>query len=138
MTKPQKWVSAFLFLFIILFMLGKLTKEKDNEENIPMNNQMNTEEANSEITGEQLFASFGCTRCHGINLTGTMNGPELKNISDYWSKESLITYLRNPMSYLDEERFIKYREKFPQQIMPGFGNKNIKDLGKLADYLLNF
>jgi hypothetical protein len=38
---------------------------------------------------------------------------------------------------MEEERFKEYRQLFPNQIMPGFGNKNIKDLGKLADYLLN-
>jgi len=38
---------------------------------------------------------------------------------------------------MEEERFKEYQLKYPKQIMPDFGNKNIKDLGKLAGFLLN-
>jgi len=137
MTKPQIWVSAFLFLFILLFLLAKLTKEEKIEHNIPVNNSPGVEEVTNEVTGVQLFVNFGCTKCHGVNLSGTANGPQLANLNEYWNRNTLIAYLRNPSSYMEEERFQKYRQMFPNQIMPGFGNKNIKDLGKLADYLLN-
>ena len=29
MTKPQIWVAIFLFVFIALFILGRLTKEEE-------------------------------------------------------------------------------------------------------------
>lgn len=138
MTKPQIWVSAFLFLFIILFILGKLTRENQTEQNFPVNNSSGIEETNNENTGAQLFVSFGCTRCHGENLSGTANGPQLVNLNEYWNKQNLIAYLRNPSSFMEEERFKNYKKKFPNQLMPSFGNKNIKDLGKLAEYLLSF
>ena len=32
MTKPQIWVAAFLFLFLVLFMLGRLTKKEEMPE----------------------------------------------------------------------------------------------------------
>ena len=38
---------------------------------------------------------------------------------------------------MNDERFQAYREKYPNQIMPPYGNKNIKDLGKIVDYLLS-
>ena len=41
------------------------------------------------------------------------------------------------MTYMNEERFKAYKEKYPSQIMPPYGNKNIKDLGKIVDYLLS-
>ena len=75
MTKPQIWVSAFLFLFILLFILGKVTKEDKTETDFPVNNSPGVEETNNEITGVQLFVNFGCTKCHGENLSGTVNGP---------------------------------------------------------------
>ena len=137
MTKPQIWVSAFLFLFILLFILGKVTKEDEPEHNFPVNNSPGVEETNNEITGAQLFVSFGCIKCHGENLAGTSNGPQLANITEHWNRQSLIAYLRNPNSFMEEERFKEYRQLYPKQIMPGFGNKNIKDLGKLAGFLLN-
>ncbi len=137
MTKPQIWVSAFLVLFILLFVLGRLTKEEKVEREF--SNQITnngTDQSNAELTAEQLIKNFGCINCHGTDLAGTAMGPSLKNLSEFWSKESLITYLRNPMTYMDKERFKEYRKKYPGQIMPGYGEKNIKDLGKIAEFLL--
>jgi len=137
MTKPQIWISAFLFLFILLFILAKVTKEDETEDNFPVNNLPGVEETKNEITGAQLFVNFGCINCHGENLTGTADGPQLANLTEHWSRQTLIAYLRNPTSFMEEERFKEYRIKYPKQIMPDFGNKNIKDLGKLAGFLLN-
>jgi len=137
MTKPQIWVSAFLAVFILLFILGRLTKKEEAPRDLSsqMNKQM-TEEITEELTAEQLINNFGCTNCHGSNLAGTALAPELKNLSQYWGKESLLSYLRNPNNYMDEDRFKDYRKKYPGQIMPSFGEKNIKDLGKIVDYIL--
>jgi cytochrome c553 len=139
MTKPQIWVSAFLFLFILLFIIGRITKEEKVEHDFSnrINNPGN-EQSTSELTAEQLVRNFGCVNCHGRDFAGTNTGPSLKNLSEHWSKESLITYLRNPMVFMDDERFKEYRKKYPGQIMPGFGEKDIKDLGKIAEYLLEF
>jgi hypothetical protein len=38
---------------------------------------------------------------------------------------------------MDNERFEVFKEKFPNVIMPSFGNVNVQELGKLAEYLLN-
>ena len=137
MTKPQIWVSTFLFLFILLFILGKVTKENEPEHNFQDNNSPIVEESNKEITGAELFVNFGCIKCHGENLAGTTDGPMLSNLTEHWNRQTLITYLRNPASFMEEERFKEYRQMFPKQMMPSFGNKNIKDLGKLADFLLS-
>ncbi len=139
MTKPQIWVSAFLVLFILLFILGRLTKEEKAERDF--SDQMNntgTEQSTGELTAEQLVEDFGCVSCHGADFSGTNMGPSLKNLTEFWSKEGLITYLRNPMAYMDQERFKEYKKKYPGQIMPGYGEKNIKDLGKIAEFLLDF
>ncbi|MDY0081809.1 MAG: cytochrome c [Ignavibacteriaceae bacterium] len=138
MTKPQIWVAAFLLLFIILFLLGRMTsKEESSHEFSSMNNQNLTEQSSSELTGEKLFQSFGCTTCHGNDLAGTRSGPPLKDIRQYWSsRDNLINYLRNPNSYMASDRFKDYKEKYPGVIMPPYNNKDVKDLGKIADYLL--
>jgi cytochrome c553 len=137
MTKPQIWISTFLVLFILLFILGRLTKEEEVERNF--SNQVsntNSEQNPNEITAEQLIKNFGCSNCHGADLSGTNMGPSLKNLTEHWSKQTLITYLRNPMAYMDKERFKEYRKKYPSQIMPAYGEKNIKDLGRIAEFLL--
>jgi len=138
MTKPQIWVAAFLAAFILLFILQKATKKEEapsRDFSSQMNNQM-TEESTTELSGQQLIINFGCTNCHGSDLAGTQMAPALQNLTEHWGKESLITYLRNPNKFMDDDRFEEYRNKYPGQIMPSYGNKDIKDLGKIVDYLL--
>ena len=140
MTKPQIWVAAFLVVFILLFMLQKLTQEEETTRDFSsaMNNQMMEESTTgSDLSAEELISNFGCTNCHGGNLQGTQMAPALTNLSQYWGKESLLNYLRNPNDFMNQERFIEYKEKYPNQIMPPYGNKDIKDLGKIVDYLLS-
>lgn len=138
MTKPQIWVAVFLLLFIVLFMIGRLTKEEEVMKDLSgMNNSSMGEQTTSELTGDKLIQTFGCINCHGADLAGTNMGPSLKGIKEFWSsRDNLINYLRNPNSFMDKDRFKEYRSKYPNQIMPAFSNKDVKDLGKIADYLL--
>ena len=137
MTKPQVWVAAFVVLFIILFFLGRLTKKEEPMKDFSgMGSQM-SEQSTAELTGEKLIESFGCVNCHGVDLAGTSMAPSLKGLNQFWtSRDNLINYLRNPNSFMDSDRFKAYRAKYPNGIMPSYGNKDVKDLGKIADYLL--
>ncbi len=137
MTKPQIWVAAFLALFVLLFLLERATEENKNE-NIPAasNPVPQTGMASANATAGELIGRLGCVNCHGANLTGTQMGPNLKNVSQYWSRDKLINYLRNPSSFMSSARFKEYQEQFPNTIMPSFGNIDVKELGKIADYLL--
>lgn len=137
MTKPQIWVAAFLAAFILLFILQKATKKEEAPRDLSsqMNNPM-TEQGTTELSGQQLISNFGCTNCHGGDLAGTNLAPALNNLTQYWGKESLLSYLRNPNDYMNQKRFQEYKEKYRGQIMPSYGNKDIKDLGKIVDYLL--
>lgn len=138
MTKPQIWVAVFLLLFIVLFLLGRITqKEEPTKDFSGMNNQSMSEQNTTELSGDKLVQSFGCINCHGADLAGTNMGPSLKGIKQYWSsRDNLINYLRNPNSFMDKDRFREYKLKFPNGVMPSYGNKDVKDLGKIADYLL--
>jgi len=138
MTKPQIWVAVFLLLFIVLFLLGRITqKEEPIKDFSGMNNQSMGEQNTTELSGDKLVQSFGCINCHGADLAGTNMGPSLKGIKQYWSsRDNLINYLRNPNSFMDKDRFREYKQRFPNGIMPSYGNKDVKDLGKIADYLL--
>jgi len=135
MTKPQIWVASFLVLFILLFIIGRITKEEETFKPIPPEN-FSDETSTKNLTAEELIANFGCTNCHGIDLNGTKQAPALKDISKKFGRGELISYLRNPNSFMGQERFKKYREQFPGVVMPKFGNRDVKDLGKIADYLL--
>lgn len=135
MTKPQIWIASFLVLFILLFILGRVTKKEEPVKNIPQGEIMN-QTTSENLPAEELIVNFGCVNCHGQQLLGTMQGPSLKYVGQFFSRDELINYLRNPQSFMSSERFQKYREKFPNVMMPNFSNKNVKDLGKIADYLL--
>ena len=137
MTKPQIWVAAFLALFVLLFLLERATEKNENENKPVVNNPVpQTGMTSSNATAPELISRLGCINCHGSNLTGTDKGPNLDNLSQYWSRDKLINYLRNPSSYMSSTRFREYQEQFPNTIMPSFGNIDVKELGKIADYLL--
>ena len=137
MTKPQIWVAAFLALFILLFLLGRMTKEKDSNNSIVNTNAVPQSSMSSgNISGADLIARVGCINCHGNNLAGTAKGPTLIGIKQFWSRDQLINYLRNPNSFMSANRFKDYKEKYPDVIMPSYTNIDVKDLGKIAEYLL--
>ena len=138
MTKPQIWIATFLALFILLFLLSRLTKEtetgqttKSVDSPVPQ-----TDMSSENLSAKELTAKLGCITCHGNELQGTRMGPPLRNIAEYWSRDKLINYLRNPSSFTDTERFMKFKEQYPGMIMPAFSHIEVKELGKIADYLM--
>ena len=137
MTKPQIWVAAFLALFILLFLLQRATKQEEtNNPNLSTNTVPQSNINSENISGKDLIGRIGCYNCHGNDLAGTAKGPSLIGIKEYWSRDQLINYLRNPNSFMSSERFKNYKEKFPNVMMPSYNNIDVKDLGKIAEYLL--
>jgi cytochrome c2 len=94
-----------------------------------------TDQSSKTKTPGQLVASLGCTGCHGSDLAGTNMAPGLHNLKQNWSRDELINYLRNPSSYIKSESFKNFRAMYPNTIMPSFSNIDVKELGKIADYL---
>lgn len=137
MTKPQIWVAAFLFVFIVLFMIGRLTKDDNLNQGVPEHQPVPQSDMGAEAsTPVDLISRLGCNTCHGADLTGTNMGPSLQNVSDYWNRDNLINYLRSPSAYMDSGRFKEYKKQYPNIIMPPFSQIDVKELGKIADYLL--
>jgi mono/diheme cytochrome c family protein len=140
MTKPQIWVAAFLLLFLILFVLSKVTDQSElhNKGTLSPQQMMGQSQQSGEaLSPKEMISSLGCVNCHGADLTGTNKGPSLMLVKDNWSRQNLINYLRNPQSYMSSDRFKEYKQKYPGVMMPPFNNIDIKDLGKIADYLLS-
>ncbi|MHB8931494.1 MAG: c-type cytochrome [Melioribacteraceae bacterium] len=135
MTNAQKWVAAFLGLFLVLFLLGRLTR-KEEEPQIPQTIGEQPTQVSGEGDGLTMINQIGCTSCHGDNLQGSKLAPQLVNIKKYWTRDALINYLRNPQSYSRDVRFDDYRSKYKNVIMPSYGNIDVKELGKIAEYLL--
>lgn len=137
MTKPQIWIAVFLVLFILLFLLQRATKQEEpKSSNISMNTVPQSNMSSENISGKDLVARIGCYNCHGNDLAGTVKGPSLAGVNQHWSRDQLINYLRNPNSFMNSERFQNYKEKYPNVVMPSYTNIDVKDLGKIAEYLL--
>jgi len=137
MTNAQKWVSAFLGVFLILFIIGRLTR-KEETAIPPMPGQMSNQNAqvSEEADGKTLLQQEGCVSCHGGDLKGTQMAPALVSLKDHWTRDALINYLRNPSSYSGDKRFDNYRAQYKNVMMPSFSNLDVKVLGKISDYLL--
>jgi mono/diheme cytochrome c family protein len=135
MTNAQKWVTLFLGLFLLLFILGRITKEEEGfDEDYEFYNESNSQ--TEKIDGLTLINQVGCVSCHGADLKGTSLGPTLYDAKDHFSRKQLIGYLRNPASYSGDERFEAYKEKY-KSLMPSYNNIEVEKLGIIADYLLN-
>ncbi len=139
MTNAQKWLAAFLVIFVVLFLLGRSTKKEEEPANsqMPQGIVQESQQTNENTDGKTLVGQLGCISCHGENLEGTQLAPSLALVKSHWTRDNLINYLRNPSSYKSDKRFEEYRTKYPNVIMPSFNNIDVKKLGKIADYLLS-
>lgn len=135
MTNAQKWVAAFLFIFVVLFMLQKMTEDEEVYDDIDFYGGEEVESV-ADTDGLSLINRMNCVSCHGVDLKGTNLGPSLYSAKEYWSRDNLINYLRNPASYSGDDRFETYKAQY-NSIMPSYSNYDVKDLGVVADYLLN-
>jgi mono/diheme cytochrome c family protein len=136
MTKTQIWTAAFVIAFALLFFLQELTRKEKPISKMPgtISSKVISKDENE---GESLLKSSGCLTCHSVDLKGTYQGPGLYGLEKNYNREQLINYLRSPSSFIKSEHFKGYRVKYNDVIMPSFNNMDVKDLGKIADYLLS-
>jgi len=133
MTNAQKWILVVFVIFIGLLAIGRLTK--NSGEDTAENSYMKSNQQQEDLDGMALIQKVGCTSCHGGDLKGSSLAPSLYAAKEYWNRDKLINYLRNPSSYSGDARFDKYRETY-RTIMPSFNNIEVKQLGVIADYIL--
>lgn len=137
MTNAQKWVFVFLVLFMALFALSKLTEKDDLITEIPEYYEQSADVTVTVDDALVLIRKTGCVSCHGNNLEGSKVGPSLQNVAQYWSRDGLLNYLRNPSSYEGGSRFADYKKMYSNVVMPPYDNLDVKDLGKIAEYILS-
>lgn len=137
MTKTLVWILVFLGAFAALFFLQHLTKDDGTSSADSGYAETSDSSGVAGVGGSELMSQFGCLNCHGNDLAGTPAAPPLTGLGKYYDREGLITYLRNPDKNKTGARFDEYKTKYASGIMPAYGNKDLKDLGKIADYLLS-
>lgn len=137
MTKTQIWLGGFVLLFIALFIIGRLTKKEDPEAGMKKMEAMMQQQSDKEAPGAAQLNRLNCTRCHGGDLKGTPVAPTLYGLANSWDRDNLINYLRNPSSFSNSDKFKIYKDKYKNVVMPSYNNVDVKELGQIADYLLN-
>ena len=141
MTNAQKWVTAFLVLFILLLVLSKMTDRQESETEteisetvVPESYESGANQSEDIYVGD-LLANNRCFTCHGNDLNGTGMGPSLANVSDNWKKVNLVSYFQNPKAFLSNPRMALLKEKYNRE-MPAQERMSLEELEALADYLL--
>ena len=137
MTNAQKWVSAFLVMFILLLVLSKMTDREEAEaETYETESAQSVDSQPKEINIDYLLGSNRCYNCHGKDLNGTGMGPSLANVSDNWKKSNLVSYFQNPAAFLSNPRMAVLKDKYSGD-MPAQKRMTIEELEAVAEYLLN-
>ncbi|MCF8262319.1 MAG: cytochrome c [Melioribacteraceae bacterium] len=136
MTNAQKWITAALLLFLILFFLQKFTETDEIDLDDMEYYQSDSEMQPKELDGLALMKNIGCLNCHGGDLKGGKLAPSLYSANELFDRSELINYLRNPASYSNDKRFEEYKKKYTNIVMPSYNNIDVKNLGIIADYLL--
>jgi len=92
-----------------------------------------------DLTGkppEVAYVALKCAKCHGFEREGQRTAPTLKNISNRWSEDELITYLRNPQAVVAVTPRLAYMaERYPIG-MPAYPNTDEQVLRVLTAWIL--
>ena len=78
------------------------------------------------LAGAFLLYRENCLKCHAINGQGGLMGPEFnapRNITDYWSRENIIAFARDPQSFRTGSK------------MPPITHLSDADFHQIVDYL---
>lgn len=80
------------------------------------------------VAGFELYKSR-CMKCHSINKVGGVMGPEFnipKNITEYWKKEDIIAFVKNPYAY-------RYNSKMPP--VAGIKDTELEQIYAYLEYM---
>ncbi len=91
----------------------------------------------AENTGKELFSAKNCVMCHGENGEGRSSAPSLHGLRQYYTKEQLVEYFRDPSAYSDKTPRLAERRGMYPRMMPSFRNAEQSELEQLADYVLS-
>jgi mono/diheme cytochrome c family protein len=91
----------------------------------------------AQTAGWQAYADLVCGSCHGDQREGKRSGPRLAELSDHWTHEELVTYLRDPAPMIKATPRLAYRAEQYPIAMPAYHDKaDDATLNALASYLL--
>ena len=85
---------------------------------------------------EVVYVTLKCAKCHGAELEGQRTAPKLTGLSERWSEEGLVSYLRDPKAARAATPRLAYlAEKYPIE-MPAYPHTEEEVLGALVGWVL--
>jgi mono/diheme cytochrome c family protein len=88
-------------------------------------------------SGAALYASKGCTLCHAEDGAGTTFGPSLQGKKQFWTREKLVEYLKNPLAYGEKDKRLSEQARKFTLPMARFDMLTPEELSALADHVLS-
>lgn len=86
--------------------------------------------------GAALFQSQACVTCHGADGAGTAFGPTLQGKKAFWTRETLVEYLRNPQAYTEKDARLSAQARKYTLPMTRFDKLTQPELEAVADHVL--
>ena len=93
--------------------------------------------ASAADAGKELFSAKNCVMCHGDNGEGRSSAPALRMLKQYYTKNQLIEYLKDPNAYADKTPRLAERRGMYPRMMPSFKSSEAAELEQLAEYVLS-
>ncbi len=87
--------------------------------------------------GAALFLSRNCVTCHGPEAEGQPTGPELRDLDEYYTVETLVEYLNDPDAVVARDQRLRKRAEGFGALMPRYNYLPQEELEKLAMYVLS-
>jgi mono/diheme cytochrome c family protein len=87
--------------------------------------------------GAEIYASIGCTLCHGKEGAGTGLGPTLAGAGARWERADLVEYLKNPPAYTAKDARLTELKKSYSMPMPPYASTAPEQLEALADFVMS-
>ncbi len=87
--------------------------------------------------GAALFVSRNCITCHGPEGEGGVAGPELTDLAEYYTVETMIEYLNDPDAAVQKDERLRERAEGFGALMPRYNYLPQNEREKLAIYVLS-
>jgi len=92
-----------------------------------------------DLTGqppEVAYVALKCAKCHGLEREGQRTAPTLIDLSKRWTKDKLVSYIRNPQAVVAVTPRLAYMaERYPIG-MPAYPHTDEQVLRGLTAWIL--
>lgn len=86
---------------------------------------------------QALYVDLGCAKCHGPDREGQRSGPPLTGLEERWDEVNLMSYLKDPRSFVESNPRLSYLDEQYPIAMPAYADTAEQDLQRLVEFMLS-